>query len=331
MLYKFKNAEDFYTILKKEFALKEIKENNVIKYILDGKKGRGYIERNILKNGIEICIFDIVLYKDLKFSCQIEEQYFEFNNFRNGKMAYVSGTECYNYNSMTEEIIFSQNLGSHNEVEFKKNVPCKSINIIFTKVFIDAIVSTYGNEAETFIMNLNQYAQINNIGVMGNKMKYLFLEILSCKQQGLARSITLESIALQLMGVFLELSKEWDFNLDDKIYMSENDITQIIYASKLIEEHLVTPLSISELSNRININSYKLKVGFKKIFKTTMFDYLREKRVEYAVRQLENTEKSIMSIAQEVGYSNPSNFANIFKKKIGISPSDYRSRYQKYL
>ena len=46
--------------------------------------------------------------------------------------------------------------------------------------------------------------------------------------------------------------------------------------------------------------------------------------MEAARRLLRETKKSVITIAIEVGYSNPSHFAQLFRKQSGLSPTDYR-------
>jgi len=47
-------------------------------------------------------------------------------------------------------------------------------------------------------------------------------------------------------------------------------------------------------------------------------------RLEAARRLLRETTKSVITVANEVGYSNPSHFAQLFRKETGLSPTDYR-------
>ena len=45
-------------------------------------------------------------------------------------------------------------------------------------------------------------------------------------------------------------------------------------------------------------------------------------------RLLRETQLSVVTVANEVGYSNPSHFAPVFRKHTGLSPSDYRRQRQ---
>jgi AraC family transcriptional regulator len=47
-------------------------------------------------------------------------------------------------------------------------------------------------------------------------------------------------------------------------------------------------------------------------------------RLDAARQLLRETKKSIVAVALEVGYTNPSHFAQLFRRETGLSPSDYR-------
>lgn len=47
-------------------------------------------------------------------------------------------------------------------------------------------------------------------------------------------------------------------------------------------------------------------------------------RMNLARRLLRETKKSVVDVALDVGYANPSHFAKLFRRETGLSPSDYR-------
>jgi len=47
-------------------------------------------------------------------------------------------------------------------------------------------------------------------------------------------------------------------------------------------------------------------------------------RIDPARRLLRETKKTVITVANDVGYSNPSHFAQLFRKETGLPPSDYR-------
>jgi AraC-like DNA-binding protein len=95
-----------------------------------------------------------------------------------------------------------------------------------------------------------------------------------------------------------------------------------------LETHLDANHSLTALARRFGINECKLKRGFKGLFGTTVFGYLRRRRMEYAATRLEGSNATILEIAEEVGYSNPSHFSRAFEEEFGCLPRDFRRREQ---
>lgn len=86
------------------------------------------------------------------------------------------------------------------------------------------------------------------------------------------------------------------------------------------------PPSFPALSRKIGLNDYKLKAGFKAMFGTTVFGYLREKRLEKALLLLQQGEMNVTETSSAVGYSNTSYFAEGFREKYGVNPSAFARR-----
>jgi AraC family transcriptional regulator len=89
-------------------------------------------------------------------------------------------------------------------------------------------------------------------------------------------------------------------------------------------EHLAEDFSLSLLAGQAGMSEYH----FNRLFKTALgvppSQHQIKLRIEKACRLLRETEMTIITVANEVGYSNPSHFSQIFRKNTGLSPSDYR-------
>lgn len=70
-----------------------------------------------------------------------------------------------------------------------------------------------------------------------------------------------------------------------------------------------------------------LKRRFKNATGTTLIDYVQNVRVEEAKRQLETSNAVIDEISESVGYEDPSFFRQVFKRRTGLSPSQYRRMF----
>jgi len=80
-----------------------------------------------------------------------------------------------------------------------------------------------------------------------------------------------------------------------------------------------------ELARLAGLNDYKLKAGFRQVFGTTVFGYLRQQRLEQARQLLQAQEISVTEAAATVGYSSQGHFAAAFRKQFGINPKDLRA------
>jgi len=92
-----------------------------------------------------------------------------------------------------------------------------------------------------------------------------------------------------------------------------------------IIENLEKPLPhLPELANNFGTNEFKLKYGFKQLYGTTVFRFLKNERMRKGKVLLENTSLPIKTIAEMCGYLNPSHFSKDFREAFGVSPRGSR-------
>lgn len=125
----------------------------------------------------------------------------------------------------------------------------------------------------------------------------------------------------------LVLSAETCMNAENRAetyIKTKGDKEKIIAARDLINEKLKEPPSLSQISQLVGLNEYKLKKGFKEVFATTVFGYLNDQRLGLALNNLRDTQKTAAEIAYELGYATPQHFNNAFRKRFGITPNSVR-------
>jgi transcriptional regulator GlxA family with amidase domain len=66
---------------------------------------------------------------------------------------------------------------------------------------------------------------------------------------------------------------------------------------------------------------------FKKATNNTPVEYMQRVKVEAAKKQLETSRKNVNEVMYDVGYSDSKAFRTIFKRITGLSPIDYRNKY----
>ena len=84
-----------------------------------------------------------------------------------------------------------------------------------------------------------------------------------------------------------------------------------------------------ELASKLAISRRNFDRRFIKATGNTPVEYLQRVKVEVAKKTLEKGRKSIFEVMHEVGYSDDKAFREVFKKITGLSPLDYKSKYNK--
>ncbi|MGM9613646.1 MAG: helix-turn-helix domain-containing protein, partial [Butyricicoccus sp.] len=99
-------------------------------------------------------------------------------------------------------------------------------------------------------------------------------------------------------------------------------------AIQYIRAHVGEPLTLGELAAIARLSpcyfshSFKRKTGFSPL------EYVVNTRIERAKVLLARTTKSVAEIAYEVGYSSGVSLSNLFLKRVGVSPRQYRREHQ---
>jgi transcriptional regulator GlxA family with amidase domain len=95
-----------------------------------------------------------------------------------------------------------------------------------------------------------------------------------------------------------------------------------------IAERYAEPNPVSRMVARAALPERTFKRRFRRATGYAAVDYVQVLRVEEAKQLLEATSKSVDSIAASVGYENAAFFRRLFKRLTGITPAQYRQRYQ---
>jgi AraC family transcriptional regulator len=88
--------------------------------------------------------------------------------------------------------------------------------------------------------------------------------------------------------------------------------------------HAAEEFSLDQLAARAGLSKFHFQRLFKAAVGVSPSRYHTDLRMNEARRLLRETRMSVVDVALEVGYANPSHFARLFRKENGLSPSDYR-------
>ncbi len=93
-----------------------------------------------------------------------------------------------------------------------------------------------------------------------------------------------------------------------------------------IEENYNSEISLDYLANRVYLSTYYLSRLFKKEVGVTLSSYILHKKIEVGKTLLSETDKSIIEISTYLNFKEQTYFCKVFKKKVGVSPTDYRKK-----
>ncbi len=174
-------------------------------------------------------------------------------------------------------------------------------------------------------INLNHFEEYNNRldkNICCNT-QLLLQQIVSTKYTAHYKELFIESKAYELLLCTLNYIEGLNTNCENcKFLLQPLEKEKIILAREIILQNLQEPPTIPELSRQIGINQCYLKKGFKEIFKSTVYEFVLEQKMMKAKLLLSQNNKTISQIAEEVGYSNTSNFSNAFKRYTGMFPTE---------
>jgi two-component system response regulator YesN len=108
---------------------------------------------------------------------------------------------------------------------------------------------------------------------------------------------------------------------------NRNSLTrmQIVRATAYIDEHYASEkLSLQELCRHVLMSASYFSLVFKQQTGETFVEYLTRVRMDKAKELLRHTSLKLYEIAAKVGYADPNYFSILFKKHVGVTPSEYR-------
>jgi AraC family transcriptional regulator len=91
-----------------------------------------------------------------------------------------------------------------------------------------------------------------------------------------------------------------------------------------IVANVAADLDLDQFAAQSGLSKFHFHRLFKRALGVSPAHYQLNLRMHEARRLLRETNKSVLDVALDVGYTNPSHFAKIFRRETGLAPSDYR-------
>ena len=130
-----------------------------------------------------------------------------------------------------------------------------------------------------------------------------------------AAPIVLEGLILEFLG-----------NASRSLFRAPTRIpTWLEQARDLCHSRFAEPLTLGEIARSVGAHPTHIARSFKKHYGTTVGEYIRGLRLDWAAARLETSDDSIADIAAAAGFYDQSHFSHHFKKYLGASPLEFRA------
>jgi Transcriptional regulator containing an amidase domain and an AraC-type DNA-binding HTH domain len=108
-----------------------------------------------------------------------------------------------------------------------------------------------------------------------------------------------------------------------------HDDEQVKQVQEYIEQNLQEKLTVNQLAVQFSLGRRNLERRFKKATSNTVTEYMQRVKIEAAKKSFESSRENINEVMYSVGYSDTKAFRTVFRKFTGLSPLEYRNKFNK--
>lgn len=117
--------------------------------------------------------------------------------------------------------------------------------------------------------------------------------------------------------------------IDRRYHNSDNSSQLYNDIVDYITLNICSNMKVTDIADYFGYNEKYLTTYFRKWSKVSIKQFIMQTKMDHAKAELTETNHSVSQIGYNIGYGDPHNFTNAFKKVTGLTPSDYRDSYSK--
>lgn len=134
---------------------------------------------------------------------------------------------------------------------------------------------------------------------------------------------------LSTLLVKIESERRKHFGHEDRVQKLQNDTFKQFL--QILELNYRGNEGVEFYANQLSVSTRKLNTLCRRILQKSVFEVIETRKLIEAKSLLINTEKTISEIGFELGYNEKAYFTKVFKKKEGITPTDFRAEITKMM
>jgi YesN/AraC family two-component response regulator len=176
---------------------------------------------------------------------------------------------------------------------------------------------------ESYVKSLT-YSIVNMIAVAMTESGYSFADVFGSDMviwEKLGRFKTIVNVRQWLLNLFKALREYFA----DRNRSRSSKLVETV--KQIIRERYHEQITVEDISKAVYLSQSYANSIVKKETGKSIFDYLLEYRLEMAKKLLMDPESKVSVVSESVGYENKSYFSLMFKKYVGMSPSEFKARF----
>lgn len=294
-------------------------------YQFRNETGEGTITIYEVFPGVSLSYNDFhIRYYDSEF--KPDRNLFCIDHCREGRLEYPAADDAYSYVE-AGDLKLDRRLTHTGHFE----MPLSHYHGAMVSFDMDAACRSLPQEIKDFPVNLRALQEKFCGGIYpyvvhgAGSIEHIFGELYAVPEKIKRSYFKIKILELLLYLEALELPE----NPVEKPYFYRTQVEKAKAVQQFLVGHMDENFTQKEMSRRFDIPLTPLKNCFKSVFGASIGSYLLEYRMNQAAVLLRTKrEMSVAEIAGCVGYDSPSKFAAAFRRKMGMTPMDYRNRLQ---
>ncbi|QQS36045.1 MAG: helix-turn-helix domain-containing protein [Ignavibacteriales bacterium] len=109
----------------------------------------------------------------------------------------------------------------------------------------------------------------------------------------------------------------------------EHEDEPVKKAQEFIETNFQDKITVDQIASMVALSRRNLERRFKKATANTVVEYIQRVKIEAAKQSLESSKENVTEVMYKVGYTDNKAFRTTFKRITGLSPIQYRNRYNR--
>ncbi len=310
------NAEELF----KKYMLIKCEKESEMTYRLKSSAGEGIMHSYEISPGIKLIYSELESYYPVVQEQEEFVDYLEIMYMVDGHADFEMENRHISSADKGDICIFNSRVGAK-KISFGKN-GIRSISIV---VFIESLkkeLDRFFGTNEFSGKSVFEYALDSDsctCFTANEMLKAIFTEMVmpSGKYGEYQRKILVIRAILALADIKCRKST-------DTQYFSGDSADKVHAARKILGENIAADISIEELAQKVSLNRTTLQRIFKEMYGVTIFEYRTQVRMQESKNLLLDKNKTITEIAAVCGYANASKYSAAFRKRFGVTPTEWR-------